>query len=190
MRAQPLSHIWHFCDPHQAPLPVEFSRQWCWSGLPFFVSGIFLTQGSNPHLLGLLPWQADSLPLSHLGSPVKFCRNVKFCKNCSQANITVYPSVFLVDSEHLDKVVSFSVSLGPRQITQQRSAHRSKWTIRSRINEPIITWCRPASPNFLCPVPVAGCSSPPLLVPWAVLVWFPRKHPPPPCTRRPRLLLA
>ena len=28
--------------------------------------GIFLTQGSNPHLLD---WQADSSPLSHLGSP-------------------------------------------------------------------------------------------------------------------------
>ena len=28
--------------------------------------GIFLTQGSNPHLLCLLHRQADSLPLSHL----------------------------------------------------------------------------------------------------------------------------
>ena len=31
----------------------------------FFLRGIFLTQGSNPHLLH---WQMDSLPLSHLGS--------------------------------------------------------------------------------------------------------------------------
>ena len=31
--------------------------------------GIFLTQGSNPHLLHLHRWEADSLPLSHLGSP-------------------------------------------------------------------------------------------------------------------------
>ena len=30
------------------------------------LQGIFLTQGSNLHLLH---WQADSLPLSHLGSP-------------------------------------------------------------------------------------------------------------------------
>ena len=30
-----------------------------------FSRGIFLTQGSNPHLLGLL-WQAGSSPLSHL----------------------------------------------------------------------------------------------------------------------------
>ena len=26
------------------------------------------TQGSNPHLLWLLCWQADSLPLNHMGS--------------------------------------------------------------------------------------------------------------------------
>ena len=32
----------------------------------FFLEGIFLTQGLN---LCLLYWQADSLPLSHLGSP-------------------------------------------------------------------------------------------------------------------------
>ena len=32
--------------------------------------GIFLTPGSNSHLLCLLHWQADSLPLCHPGSPV------------------------------------------------------------------------------------------------------------------------
>ena len=35
-------------------------------GCHFLLQGIFPTQGSNPHLLY---WQADSLPLSHLGSP-------------------------------------------------------------------------------------------------------------------------
>ena len=29
----------------------------------FLIQGIFLTQGSKPHLLCLLHWQADSLPL-------------------------------------------------------------------------------------------------------------------------------
>ena len=33
------------------------------------LQGIFPTQGSNPHFLSLLHWQADSLPLSHQGSP-------------------------------------------------------------------------------------------------------------------------
>ena len=34
-------------------------------GCHFLLQGIFLTQGSNPRLLGLLLWQADPLPLSH-----------------------------------------------------------------------------------------------------------------------------
>ena len=34
----------------------------------FFSRGIFLTQGSKPHLLCLLHWQAQSLPLRYLGS--------------------------------------------------------------------------------------------------------------------------
>ena len=32
------------------------------AGCPFFLRGIFLTQGSNPCLLGLLHWQKCSLP--------------------------------------------------------------------------------------------------------------------------------
>ena len=35
-------------------------------GCHALLQGIFLTQGMNP---GLLHWQVDSLPLSHLGSP-------------------------------------------------------------------------------------------------------------------------
>ena len=35
-------------------------------GFHFLLQGIFPTQGSNPRLL---PWQVDSLPLSHLESP-------------------------------------------------------------------------------------------------------------------------
>ena len=45
---------------------MEFFRQESWSGLPFPLQGIFPTQGSNLHLL---LWQADSVPLCHLGSP-------------------------------------------------------------------------------------------------------------------------
>ena len=48
---------------HQAPLSMGFSRQEHWSGLPFHPQGIFPTQGLNPCLLHLLPWQPGSLPL-------------------------------------------------------------------------------------------------------------------------------
>ena len=51
-------------EAHQAPLSMGFSRQEYWSGLPFpSPGGIFLTQGSNPCLLHLPHWQADSLSL-------------------------------------------------------------------------------------------------------------------------------
>jgi len=46
---------------------MEFSRQEYWSGLPFPIAGDLPDPGSNPHLLSLLHWQADCLPLCHLG---------------------------------------------------------------------------------------------------------------------------
>ena len=33
-------------------------------GCPALLQGIFLTQGSNPHILSLLHWQVGSLPLA------------------------------------------------------------------------------------------------------------------------------
>ena len=41
-------------------------------GKCFLLQGIFLTQGSNPHLLHLLHWQADSWPLAPPGKPPEF----------------------------------------------------------------------------------------------------------------------
>ena len=35
---------------------MEFSREEYWSGLPFLLQGIFLTQEWNPNLLCLLYW--------------------------------------------------------------------------------------------------------------------------------------
>ena len=62
---------WLFVAPwtvaHQAPLSMEFSRQEYWSGLHSLLQGPFPTQGSNLHLLHLLHWQIDSLPLAFLG---------------------------------------------------------------------------------------------------------------------------
>ena len=68
--AQSLSHTYltpcHTlpCSPPpppspQAPLSMGFPRQEYWSGLPLLFQGIFLTQGSNPHLLH---WHAGYLP--------------------------------------------------------------------------------------------------------------------------------
>ena len=71
---QLLIHVWHVETPwtvaNQAPLSMGFSSQEYWSGLPCLPPGIFLTQGLNLHLLSILHRQGNSLPLSHLGSPV------------------------------------------------------------------------------------------------------------------------
>ena len=46
----------------QIPLPMAFSRQEYWSGLPFPSPGDLAETGIEP----VCPaWQADSLPLSH-----------------------------------------------------------------------------------------------------------------------------
>ena len=50
---------------------MGFPRQEYCSRLPFPTPGIFPTQGLNPRLLRLLHWQVDSLPLSHLGNPLR-----------------------------------------------------------------------------------------------------------------------
>ena len=64
------------CDPwtvqHAKLLcPWDFPGKNIEVGCHFLLQGIFLTQGSNLHLLCLLHWQADSLPLSHLGSLIR-----------------------------------------------------------------------------------------------------------------------
>ena len=51
-----------------------------WVSIPL-LQGIFPTQGSNPHLLHFLHWEADSLPQSHLGSPLKI-NVMKRSKQC------------------------------------------------------------------------------------------------------------
>ena len=52
----------------QAPLSMEFLRQEYWGGLPFPTPGDLPDPGINLCLLQILHWQADSLPLYHLGS--------------------------------------------------------------------------------------------------------------------------
>ena len=64
-----LSHVQLFATPwtvaYQAPPSMRFSRQECWSGLPFLHQGIFPTQESNP---GLWHCRQTLYCLSHQGS--------------------------------------------------------------------------------------------------------------------------
>ena len=51
-------------------------------GCYFLLKGIFPNQRLNPHLLHLLHWQTDSLPLCHLGSPVRHKRLSLYYNPC------------------------------------------------------------------------------------------------------------
>ena len=53
----------------QASLPMGFSRQEHWSALPCPSPGDLHDPGIQPASLGLLHWQADSLPLTPPGKP-------------------------------------------------------------------------------------------------------------------------
>ena len=70
---QSLSRVRLFATPwtvaHQAPLSRDFPSKNTRVGCHFLLQGIFLTLGSNTHLLCLLHWQEDSLLLRHPGSP-------------------------------------------------------------------------------------------------------------------------
>ena len=73
-----LSHVQLFATPwtvaHQAPLSMGFSRQEYHNGLPFPPPGDLPNPGIKAESPAL---QADSLPLSHLGSPFLEARNPK-----------------------------------------------------------------------------------------------------------------
>ena len=66
-----LSHIWLFKTPlivaFQVPLPMEFSRQEYWSGLPFPSPGDLPNPGIKPRSPAM---QADSLPSEPQGKPL------------------------------------------------------------------------------------------------------------------------
>ena len=59
----------HGLLPTRLLCPHDFPDKNTGVGCRFLLQVISLTQGSNPCLLHLLHWQADSLPLSHQGSP-------------------------------------------------------------------------------------------------------------------------
>ena len=69
----------HGLQPARLLCPWDFPSKNTGVGCHFLLQGIFLTQGSNPPLLCLLYWQAGSLPLVHLRSPICYCP-IKFIK--------------------------------------------------------------------------------------------------------------
>ena len=77
-----LSHVWLFVTPwtvaYQVPLSMGFSRQKCWSGLPFPSPGDLPDQGIEPGSPAL--W-AEALPSEPPGKPLA----PKWYQSCQSA---------------------------------------------------------------------------------------------------------
>ena len=74
-----LSCVWFFVTPWACSLPDFFLHGIFQARI---LQGIFLTQGSNLCFLTLLHWQADTLPLSHMGSPILHINNICILHVC------------------------------------------------------------------------------------------------------------
>ena len=84
---------------HQDPLSLESSRQEYWSGLLFHSQGDLPIQGLN---LGLLHWQADSLPQYHLWS--NHIKKKKVKKNFISINNIFYLNKYVF--QHVIKILN------------------------------------------------------------------------------------
>ena len=80
-----LSHVWLLAIPQTAACqllcPWDSPGKNTGVGCHFLLQGLFSTQGSNPSLLCLLHWQADSLPPRHLRSPLPSVKFLKYIFN-------------------------------------------------------------------------------------------------------------
>ena len=63
------------CSPQGSPVQGNFPGKNTGVDCHFFIQGIFTTQGLNPCLFHLLHWQANSLPLRHVGRPYSYHAN-------------------------------------------------------------------------------------------------------------------
>jgi len=71
--------------------PWDFPGKNTGMGCHFLLQGIFPTQGLNPHLMCLLHWQVDSLPLSHPGTSSPLAEEgMRPCSHRCQYSALVY----------------------------------------------------------------------------------------------------
>ena len=83
MCAESFNHLWLFVTPGSFVHGNSPGKNTGVDGHAL-LQGIFLTQGSNPSLLGFLHWQAGSLPLAPPGKPnspltLSFFDSICFC---------------------------------------------------------------------------------------------------------------
>ena len=138
--AQSLRHVQLFATPwtaaHQAPLHMEFSGKNTTVGCHFLLQGIFHTQGSNPHLLYLLHWQEDSLPLCHLGIREDAWSGEmlsgKTC--CSLRQISSDPAVFTVRHDLTPNPNNYMRDQTEQSVVIQKITHNVSEYLLTRAN--------------------------------------------------------
>ena len=71
--AHALTRVWLFVTPRTVAAwllcPWKFPGKNIGASCHFMLQRIFPSEGSSPHLLYILHWQVDSLPLGHWGNP-------------------------------------------------------------------------------------------------------------------------
>ena len=81
VKVKSLSHVWLFATPwtvvYQAPPSMGFSRQECWSGLPFPSPGDLPDPGIEP---GSPALQTDALPSEPPGKPAASAKSLQQCR--------------------------------------------------------------------------------------------------------------
>ena len=81
--------------------PWDFPGQNTGAGCHFLLQGIFPTQKSNLHLLGLLRWQADSLPLALPRKPLNSLQIIVIQLGCHQVSGIDLVLLVPLDWKHL-----------------------------------------------------------------------------------------
>ena len=95
------------CDPMDSSLPGSSIHgaspgKYTRVGYHTLLQGIFLTQGSNLHLLFLFHWQAGSLPLASSGAP-----------DYMKINLVWHLCGFFSDDSHLASLITGRINLLP-----------------------------------------------------------------------------
>ena len=82
--------LWpHGLQPARLLCPWNYPHKNIGVDCHFLLHRFFPTQGSNLQLMQLLHWQAESLPLRHLGSPLYCCESESII--CSIVSLSLWP---------------------------------------------------------------------------------------------------
>ena len=117
------------CSPPGSSVHGDSASKNTRVGSHFLLKGIFLTQGLNQRLMH---WQADSLPLSHLGSPEW---GISVCKHLEEWLTEQAPS------SGSSNCYNSSASLPPQSAPTQHTGQR----LQNRFS--------PGNPYIVCPSP-------------------------------------